>query len=233
MQCLVWWGKNWKETLYPTCSSLRSRVGKRNTSLSLFDCSVFVVLALNQDLAEFGIWSSYYEPTFWFSAILGFALLFFATHLQNIYKDPTNNICSFLQCCHGALATGMPYIGKWEQAQYRERADPRWICRFSKSHPQLPLLRHPGNCCFPLKEEKRCKNLPSFGQACKSNETITKRCGQLKWPLFCDPRGREGLWPLSLLVDYAPRPQLPPIHAKSGRLWRYISAIFFGFSAKF
>ena len=24
-----------------------------------------------------------------------------------------------------------------------------------------------------------------------------------------------------------------PIHAKSGRLWRYISAIFFGFSAKF
>ena len=23
------------------------------------------------------------------------------------------------------------------------------------------------------------------------------------------------------------------IHAKSGRLWRYISAIFFGFSAKF
>ena len=102
--------------------TLRSRVGKRNTSLFLFDITVFgtqVLACPELNLA--------YEPAFWFSTTLGLALLF----LPQIYRISTNtqinNICSFLQCCYGvgALATGMPYIGKWEQVQYRERADPR------------------------------------------------------------------------------------------------------------
>ena len=193
---------------------VRSRVGKRNSLLLHYLIAVPWFRASKHQITK--TWLNLaYEPAFWFSTTLGPPL--FLPHISRIFtKTPINNICSFLQCCHGALATGMPYIGKWEQAQYRGRADPRWICRFSKSHPQLPLLRHSGNCFFfPLEEEKRCKKLSSCGQACKSNETITKRCGQLKWPLFCDPWGREGLWPLSLLVDYASRPPLPPSSSQS------------------
>ena len=184
--------------------ALRSRVRKRNTRLLLFDCSVFVTWCLPWRLG----WIWHMKPLSGFYHIR--PCTFFCHKFTEYLQRPPSTI--FARFCNAAmghwqLATGMPYIGKWEQAQYRGRADPRWICRFSKSHTQLPLLRHPGNCCFPLEEGKRCKNLSSCGQACKSNETITKRCGQLKRPLFCDPWGRESLWPLSLLVDYA---LLPP-----------------------